>query len=307
MPKISVIMPVFNGEGHLEEAVESILKQSFGDFEFIIINDGSYDGTSKILVSYRDRRIRLIERENRGFAHSLNEGIQAARGKYIARMDADDVALEDRFQLQYDFMESHPDVDILGGQAYVIDEKGALTGEMRKPVSWKNISQYIEYACPICHPTYFVRKRVYEITRGYRNMPPVEDYDFLLRAFEKRFIMENLSEKILKYRRKSSGMTTANPQRTVELTSMVQKLHRLRSRNKREKERILRILETYEKPMSPWFKVVFNARNKFLSVWKNQKGLKRYLFFLPIVVVSLGNYYLLSDSINGYRSLKWNV
>ena len=305
-PQVSVIMPVFNGEKYLNEAVDSILDQRFRDFEFIIINDGSVDNTSKILDSYSDGRIRLIERENRGFAHSLNEGIQLAKGRYIARMDADDVALENRLQLQYEFMESYPGVDILGGQADIIDEYGRLIGEMRKPVSWPNISQYIKYACPLCHPTYFVRKHVYDIIKGYRNIPPVEDYDFLFRALEEGCVMRNLPEKILKYRKTNNSMTANNFLRTVTLTSQVQKLHVLMTRGKKKEDNILSVLQNYNKQTSCWFRLIYNCRNKLLNIRKNKEGFKKYLFFVFIIFVSLGNYHIFLNTDNGFKSLKWN-
>lgn len=305
-PQVSVIMPVFNGEKYLNEAVDSILDQRFRDFEFIIINDGSVDNTSKILDSYSDGRIRLIERENRGFAHSLNEGIQLAKGRYIARMDADDVALENRLQLQYEFMESYPGVDILGGQADIIDEYGRLIGEMRKPVSWPNISQYIKYACPLCHPTYFVRKHVYDIIKGYRNIPPVEDYDFLFRALEEGCVMRNLPEKILKYRKTNNSMTANNFLRTVTLTSQVQKLHVLMTRGKKKEDNILSVLQNYNKQTSCWFRLIYNCRNKLLNIRKNKEGFKKYLFFVFIIFVSLGNYHIFLNTYNGFKSLKWN-
>ena len=305
-PEVSVIMPVFNGEKYLNEAVDSILDQRFKDFEFIIINDGSVDNTSKILDSYSDGRIRLVQRENRGFAYSLNEAIQLAEGKYIARMDADDVALENRLQLQYEFMESYPGVDILGGQADIIDEDGRLIGEMRKPISWPNISKYIKYACPLCHPTYFVREHVYDIIKGYRNIPPVDDYDFLFRALEKGCVMRNLPEKILKYRKTNNSMTANNFLRTVTLTSQIQKLHVLRTRGKKKEDNILSVLQNYNKQTSCWFRLIYNCRNKLLNIRKNKEGFKKYLFFVFILFVSLGNCHIFLNTYNGFKSLKWN-
>jgi glycosyltransferase involved in cell wall biosynthesis len=303
--QVSVVMPVFNGEKYVAEAVDSILRQSFKDFEFVILNDGSEDCTSKILATYEDARILVIERENRGFAHSLNEAIQLSKGRYIARMDADDIALENRLELQYEFMESNPGIDILGGQAYTIDEDGRITGEMRKPISWDSISKYIRYACPLCHPTYFLRRNVYAITKGYRLIPPVEDYDFLLRAFEKGFIMANLPEKVLKHRIVSSGMSLSNPGRTVVFASRIQKLHKMRTGGKREDE-ILLMLQNYNKKTSLWFRLIYNARNKLLNIRKNQKGFPKYLFLVLIIFVSLGDYHLFLNTYNGFRSLRWN-
>ena len=117
-PQISVVMPAYNAEKYITEAIDSILFQTFKDFEFIIINDASTDSTKDIIESYKDPRIKLVNNEqNKGVAKSLNIGISVACGKYIARMDADDIALPERFQKQFDFMEQHPNIDVCGSWA----------------------------------------------------------------------------------------------------------------------------------------------------------------------------------------------
>jgi len=126
-PKITVLMSVFNEQAYLREAMESVLSQTFGDFEFLIINDGSEEPFEDFINEYRDARIRLFRQENIGLARSLNRGLRLARGDYIARMDADDVCRSDRFDLQIKEMEAHPQIDLLGSFFDVIDEKGKLT------------------------------------------------------------------------------------------------------------------------------------------------------------------------------------
>jgi hypothetical protein len=125
-PTVSVVMSVFNGEPYLHEALESILNQTFRDFEFIIINDGSTDGSATVLESYRksDSRLRVYHQENRGVGESLNRGCGLAQGKYIARMDADDIATSGRLMRQVEFMEGHPEVDVVGGAVEFIDATG---------------------------------------------------------------------------------------------------------------------------------------------------------------------------------------
>ncbi len=113
--KVTVLMPVYNAEKYLAEAIESILGQTFRDFEFLIINDGSTDGSLEIIKSYTDSRIRLINNEeNLKLIATLNKGIELAKGKYIARMDADDISLPQRLEKQYAYMEAHPEVGLLG-------------------------------------------------------------------------------------------------------------------------------------------------------------------------------------------------
>lgn len=120
-PLISVILPVYNGEEFISESIRSILDQTFGDFEFIIIDDGSTDGTKEVILSFNDRRIKFLEnRNNQGLIKALNKGLYFSRGKYIARMDADDTCLENRFERQIDCFERNEKVDILGSWQYLI-------------------------------------------------------------------------------------------------------------------------------------------------------------------------------------------
>jgi len=309
MPKVSVIMPVFNGERYLSESITSVLEQSLEDLEFIIINDGSTDNTSRILRSFRDERLRLFEREHQGLVPSLNEAIQLSKSRYIARMDADDIAMKDRLRLQYDFMASHPGIDILGGQAEVIDETGKTICKTQNPLSWQNISKLIKYACPLCHPTYFVRKGVYALTEGYRELlPPAEDYDFLLRAFEMGCVMRNLPDIVIKYRQSQGGMTFRNFQRTIFFAEAVQKMHRLRVYQKQGEAKIFFKLQTYQKWPSSWFKIVYDVRSRLLKTYrKNKKNRKTVNVILGgyIVFVSLLHHRLAIYSYNSLRALRW--
>ena len=117
-------MSVYNGEKYLREAIDSILNQTFKDFEFIIVNDGSTDNSLKIIKSYNDPRITIINQKNTGLAKALNEGIKIAKGKFIARMDADDISEPERFKKEYKFMHVHDECVALGTNAIIIDENG---------------------------------------------------------------------------------------------------------------------------------------------------------------------------------------
>jgi len=129
-PKISVIMSVFNGEKYLREAMDSILNQTFADFEFIIVNDGSTDNSLSIIKGYADKRIRVIDNEqNIGLTKSLNRAIRQARGEYIARQDADDISLPNRFEEQLKYFKKNPDVALLGTSIYRVDSNGKILGK----------------------------------------------------------------------------------------------------------------------------------------------------------------------------------
>ena len=107
-PKISVLLPAYNAQAYLRESIESILAQTFSDFELIIINDGSTDQSLEIMTSFKDSRIRIINQENAGLPISLNRGIRLARGIYLARQDADDISLPNRFSAKVQFLDRHP-------------------------------------------------------------------------------------------------------------------------------------------------------------------------------------------------------
>ncbi|MCL6436418.1 MAG: glycosyltransferase [Leptolyngbyaceae cyanobacterium HOT.MB2.61] len=203
-PLVSVVMPVYNAESYVGEAVESILAQTFDNFEFIILNDGSTDRSEQILKQYqqRDRRIRIVSRENRGLIATLNEGINCATGRYIARMDADDIALPERFSKQVEFLETHPDYVVVGSKVLLIDPEGLPIC----PFSTLTEHEAIDAAHmegkggAICHPASMLRRDVLQKVGGYRQeMKYAEDFDLFLRLAEVGKVA-NLPHILLKYR-----------------------------------------------------------------------------------------------------------
>jgi hypothetical protein len=202
-PLISVCMPVYNAKRYLEEAIESILGQTFGDFEFLIIDDGSTDRSLAILKRYaaQDARIRLSSGPNAGYVVRLNEMLHQARGDLIARMDADDVALPDRFARQVDFLRSHSEVDVVGGALELINSKGYLLDVYYDPQGHEEIEERcLTGACPINHPSVMMRRKAVLAVGGYGvEMMPSEDLDLWLRMGE-RGRLANLPEVITRYR-----------------------------------------------------------------------------------------------------------
>jgi len=195
-------MSVLNGERFVAEAVESILNQTFRDFEFIIINDGSTDGTDSILGSYERTApgLRVYRQENRGLSESLNRGCGLAGGKYIARMDADDIALKDRLMQQIAFMEKHAGVGVLGSAVELVDEMGRRLRTERYPLDHTGIMSALAYRSPFTHPAVVIRKDVFVSVGGYRSVfVGAEDYDLWLRMAE-RCELGNLKAVLLKYR-----------------------------------------------------------------------------------------------------------
>ena len=203
-PVVSVIMSVYNGAAFLSEAVESMLKQTFRDFEFIIVDDGSTDESRVILeeIAAVDARLSVIVQPNRGLVDALNRAIHVARGKFIARMDADDVAIATRLEKQLHFMNQNPSVAVVGGAVEIIDARGVSVGRLTFPRVDAQIRRELESGgCPLCHPTVLMRTDAVRATGGYRPVVvDAEDYDLWLRLADKYHI-GNLSDIVLKYRR----------------------------------------------------------------------------------------------------------
>ena len=199
---VSVVMSVFNGERFLGEAVESILAQSFADFELIVINDGSSDASGKILDTFRkqDPRVCVYEQENKGLVESLNRGCSLAQGRYIARMDADDIAIPERLALQVGFMEESPTVGVLGGAVQIVNKAGKGLTISRNPSSDHDIRAALLHGSPFWHPTVLMRKDALDKVGGYRKaFVEAEDYDLWLRLAE-HYQLRNLDSVLLKYR-----------------------------------------------------------------------------------------------------------
>jgi hypothetical protein len=193
-------MPVFNSGAFLAEAVQSILDQTFNDFELLALNDGSTDNSLQILneLAAKDARIRIINSErNTGLVSRLNDGIAQSTGKYIARMDSDDIAFPNRFELQYHFLESNPEVCIVGS-AY---ERTSDKSIMSCPSSHDEIKTFALSECPFAHPTVMIRKDTLIKLNTWYNAEefPAEDYDLWTRLLTVGR-GANLSEVLLKYR-----------------------------------------------------------------------------------------------------------
>jgi hypothetical protein len=201
MLQVSVVMAVYNGERFLRQAVDSILSQTHTDFEFIIIDDGSTDGTAEIVSGYADPRLRVLTQQNMGLVKSLNRGVGMARGAYIARMDADDISLARRLELQVQSLDAHPRVGALGTGAVEIDEKDRVTRRHDHHTDSQAIERaLLEGNTPLCHGSVMFRKACFENVGGYRErFRHAEDYDLWLRMIE-RYDIDNLPEILYQHR-----------------------------------------------------------------------------------------------------------
>jgi len=195
-------MSVYNGERYLRESVESILNQTFKDFEFIIVNDGSTDTSRAILESYNDSRTFLLHnRENIGLTRSLNKGLAIAKGDYVARMDADDISMPVRFEKQVAFLKEHPEVGILGCNCVHIDSDGRRVGVRKTPTSAIQIRWASLLENPFAHPTVMIRRDVLA-RKGLKYdeaLETTQDYDLWTRVLKCTY-GANLGEALVQYR-----------------------------------------------------------------------------------------------------------
>jgi glycosyltransferase involved in cell wall biosynthesis len=210
-PKITVLMPVYNGEKYLREAIESILCQTYTDFEFLIINDGSTDNSRKIIESYSDHRINLINNPtNIKLIKTLNKGLEIARGEYIARMDCDDISMPERFAKQVAFMDDHKEVGLLGTSFNLIDSKGIYSGQYIVPLEHNLLCWSLCFYCPICHPSVMLRKDVVCSAGGYdAECVHAEDYELWYRL-SKKSIIANLPDVLLCLRKHQVNISSTN-------------------------------------------------------------------------------------------------
>ncbi|MBU1890775.1 glycosyltransferase family 2 protein [Patescibacteria group bacterium] len=225
-PKISVIMCAYNEERHIDEAIQSILKQSFSDFEFIIVDDCSTDKTSQIIKRYKDQDQRIIvltNENNLGLAGSKNRALGIAKGKYIAIMDADDISLPERLQLEYNYLESHPDIFLVGSSLIILDDKDKEVNRTKPPCTPEAIARELPKNNFMAQNTILFRRQ--PGIKYRKNMCIVEDYDFYLRLLTDNKKLANLSEPLVKYRLTSESVSLAKRPQQALLRDMAKNFY----------------------------------------------------------------------------------
>ena len=232
-PAISVVLPVYNAERYLREAVDSILAQTFTDFELILINDGSTDGSGDICREYsqNDPRIVLIDRPNGGLVSALNDGIAKARAPLIARMDADDISMPERFACQYAHMMEHPNLAVLGSAIRLIDETGQITGLGSYPLSPTEVKDALTsgWNCPVAHPVAMMKRDVVLDIGGYRAaFTHAEDYDLWLRLVERDQGIANLPQTLLNYRTHGTNVSVVHQDKQRLATVLARSSYKMR-------------------------------------------------------------------------------
>ena len=288
IPCVSVIMSVFNGEDFLADAIKSVLRQTFTNFEFIIIDDGSKDSTLAIIQSFQelDPRIKVIAHKNQGLAKSLNVGIENSIGKYIARIDADDLCYESRLEKQYAFMEENHAVDLIGSSVDVINEDGSITASKKQIIDFENIFKKRFLLSPILHITFFGKRSFFERNNGYRDsFVFAQDYDLVLRGLDSGSIILNMEEQLVQYR---DFRRKINPSKFIQqfrITELAIRLSRERSKFGKEVSNLnlefqkIKKVKTFE-----IFMVNIFLKTYFLDSSLKDKALKNFINILVFII-----------------------
>jgi glycosyltransferase involved in cell wall biosynthesis len=209
-PEISVVMPVYNGQNYLNEAIESILKQTFKNFEFIIINDGSVDRSREIAESFSDCRIRFLDQKNSGVAIALNNAIRISKAPFIARMDADDIALPNRLETQLSFLKNNPDYILVGSNATIIDMNGDFVYTSKLPTTWDGIESKLPDSS-FFHSSVLFDKNSFDKAGGYfESISKFNCFEdaILWNKMKKLGKMANLEQALICYRLAPGSVTT---------------------------------------------------------------------------------------------------
>jgi glycosyltransferase involved in cell wall biosynthesis len=220
-PRVTVLMPVYNGERYVHEAISSILNQTFQDFELLIINDGSTDNSINIINAFNDKRIRVIHNEaNIKLIATLNKGLSLAKGQYIARMDCDDISLPKRLAKQFSFMESNSDVAMVGSWIQVVNEYGKPTRSIKYLTAAKYIPSLLLFANCFAHSSIFVRSSSLQENCYRDSFLHSEDYDLWVRLASCNKV-SNLQQFLVKYREHPAGITSRKSEIVFQTTQKI--------------------------------------------------------------------------------------
>jgi len=224
-PLISVLMPVWNGEAFLEAAVNSVLEQTFQDFELLVINDGSTDRTAEILGRYTDPRIRVISLDHAGIVVALNHGVAQAQARWIARLDADDMCVQDRLESQWRAVNDHPGAVLCHSGVENFGEEAPTTQPARLPKSRSFTAMRLCYMCPVTHSSVLFNRQVQMEAGGY--LPEerhAEDYSLWGRMLERGEFVA-LPQKLIRFRYHGQSVSRKNLSTQVALTKEIGARH----------------------------------------------------------------------------------
>ena len=215
--QVSIILPAYNAEKYVAASVESLLAQTCEDFELLIMNDGSTDATAKVLETFHDDRIKVFRQEHAGLIPALNALLAKARGKYIARADADDIYLPNRLQVQVQYLDKHPEIGLVGGFFEKMDPTSGVNETVQYPVTHEEIVRRLRSVAPVAHPIVMFREHLLREINGYdESTNLMQDYDLWIRLAG-RTRLANIPKVLFQYRLHTSSVTGSHrPKMVVE-------------------------------------------------------------------------------------------
>jgi glycosyltransferase involved in cell wall biosynthesis len=306
-PLVSVVMACYQEALQwLDTAVDSILKQTFNACELIVVvDDPNNQGIISLLNEKRktDQRLKvLINEQNMGLPRSLNRGFAIASGEFFARMDADDIAAPQRLELQVHYFTENPEVDLLGTAITNIDQAGNILGVKQFLTQPEAIKKAIAYRSVACHPTWMMKRSVYDTIGGYRYFPSSEDYDFLYRVLDAGFKVANLPQPLLEYRLHDASMTSALSGFQYKVKHYIQALHQ---------QRETQSLDSYDEKTSQALKQTDKGNDFAKGLITKARTAEESGNFLAlaywgsIAVVFSGSGYSRLKSFVGFNYIKW--
>ncbi len=304
---ITVLMPAYNAERYIGEAIQSVLQQTFIDFELLIVNDGSTDGTEKIIRNFFDDRIVLINKSHEGISKALNTGLKYAKGKYIARFDADDICFPERLQKQIAFLETHPNYLLTGSDAEYILATGEFLFNF-KCIAHEHgeIIGKLFFYCPIIHSSVMYRKDVV-IEAGYYSEHAHHFEDYLLWAqLAKKGKLHNISKPLIKVRFNPASLTIDEKWRSHKFRSLKRKVIRRGTITEKEGTELLGIIK--EKNTDEIKLAAYHALcgKKFLADnYQPQKARIQIKKAINIYPLRFDNYALLFASYLPEKIIRW--
>ncbi len=292
MCKISVIMSCYNESyNEVKTAIQSILNQTFVDFEFIIIIDNPNNlDIINIIKEVKDKRIIVIKnKENIGLAASLNEGINISKGKYIARMDADDISLPDRLKIEFDYLEKNKNIDIISSNILFIDEKGNLLDRKSQlPQNDMIIKKMMINDSVIVHPAVMFRKDKIVELGNYRLFPTSQDYDLWLRAISANLCFYNIETPLLKYRVRDKSISNSNPRKQYLIRRYIKKMYKERMKKGKDSFSVNDLSKYLKRKKADNHKKNVNFKKSIIFYDKAKKALKskKILTFFYFLMLS---------------------
>lgn len=287
LPLISVLIPVYNVEAFVKEAILSICKQTYKNLEIIVIDDCSTDNTYQVVADLAriDNRILLFRNENNSkIVKTLNFALEKASGDFIARMDGDDISAPERLEKQLNFLLQNPDYSLVGSNVYTIDSWGKVIGNQKMPNDDQIIDKTIKYASPVLH-IWLAKREVYNQLNGYREIPGAEDYDFLLRMHSLGSLFTNLNSFEYSVRIRDGNTTSTIGFNQRLMSNYVVELYEMRATTGQDNFNSLNVQEYLNKYSG--YKENFDKSNILLQKAFMAKGHKKFFKMFIFLIMSV--------------------